>query len=62
MEKQIDINNGRIDISNKKELKCWCKALGCKEEDLTQAVLTIGNSAKTVDLFLDLNRKKINGD
>ena len=57
-----EIDKSRIDISNKKEIKCWCKKLGCKEEDLTQAVLTIGNSAKTVDLYLYLNRKKIDFD
>lgn len=48
-----------IDISNKKTLAEWCEKLCCTEKDLIEAVLTIGNSAKIVDAFLYLNRKKI---
>jgi hypothetical protein len=58
MDKELDIVSGHIDISNKKELKCWCKLLRCSEEDLKHAVLTIGNAAKPVDDFLFLNRQK----
>ncbi|OFY84507.1 MAG: hypothetical protein A3F72_13950 [Bacteroidetes bacterium RIFCSPLOWO2_12_FULL_35_15] len=62
MQEQLNINNGRIDILNKQELKCWSELLCCTEEDLTQAVLTIGNAAKLVDTYLYLNRKKQNID
>lgn len=62
MDDQLNINNGRIDILNEQELKYWCELLCCTEDDLTQAVLTIGNAAKLVDTYLYLNRKKLNID
>ncbi|MBL0331090.1 MAG: DUF3606 domain-containing protein [Bacteroidetes bacterium] len=51
--------NERIDISKKEELQRWSKVLSCREDDLVQAVLSIGNSVKMVDTFLCLNRKKL---
>lgn len=54
----IKFYNDRIDISKKDELKRWSKLLSCREDDLVQAVSTIGNSVKMVDTFLYLNRQK----
>lgn len=55
----MDTDNDHIDINNVEELKRWRKLLCCKEEDLVQAVLIIGNSAKMVDMYLYLNQKKL---
>ncbi len=62
MEKFTDVKNGMIDISNHEELKQWTEILCCKEKDLVEAVMVIGNSAKMVDSFLYLNRKKNSND
>jgi hypothetical protein len=40
------------------ELNYWCKVLECEKEDLVSAMQRIGNSAKMVDDFLVLNRRK----
>ncbi|MFZ2205541.1 MAG: hypothetical protein WA057_00410 [Candidatus Magasanikiibacteriota bacterium] len=50
---------GNINILEKRELKRWSELLCCKEEDLIQSVLVIGNNAKIVDTYLYLNRKKV---
>lgn len=53
------MNNGNIDILKKEEVMQWCEKLNCKEDDLIDAVLKIGSCPKMVDMYLDLNRKKI---
>ena len=48
----------RINIQHPHEIDGWCSLLQCDKEDLINAVLKIGNSAKMVDDFLILNRRK----
>jgi hypothetical protein len=52
-----------INIGDASELNYWCQALQCEKEDLIVATQRIGTSAKMVDDFLVLNRRKktING-
>ncbi|MDQ3109385.1 MAG: DUF3606 domain-containing protein [Bacteroidota bacterium] len=52
-----------INIGDAGEINYWCKVLQCEKEDLLGATQRIGNSAKMVDDFLVLNRRKktING-
>jgi hypothetical protein len=47
-----------INIGDAGEIKYWCKVLQCEKEDLVSAMQRIGNSAKMVDDFLVLNRRK----
>jgi len=47
-----------INLGNKVDIAFWCKMLRCKEEDLIWAVHTIGNSPRSVNSFLELNRMK----
>jgi hypothetical protein len=58
----MEIKNGNIDILKKEELKVWCERLNCKEDDLIDAVLKIGSCPNMVDMYLELNRKKLNND
>lgn len=47
-----------VNIDHDREISYWCAKLKCEPEDLIHAVLKIGRSAKMVDDFLFLNRKK----
>jgi hypothetical protein len=47
-----------INMGDASELKYWCQVLQCEKEDLVSAMQRIGNSAKMVDDFLVLNRRK----
>lgn len=38
----------RIDIHDQNEIYNWCKALGCTEQQLKQAVSAVGTSAAAV--------------
>lgn len=52
------LNGKTIKIDNAKEIDYWCKLLQCEKEDLMNTIQRIGNSAKMVDDFLVLNRRK----
>jgi hypothetical protein len=47
-----------IKIGDAGEINYWCNLLQCEKEDLMGAMQRIGNSAKMVDDFLVLNRRK----
>lgn len=47
-----------ISIQSDQDINYWCAQLGCNQEDLVQSIMRIGNSAKMVDDFLILNRRK----
>ena len=47
-----------INMGDAQEMTYWCKVLECEKEDLVSAMQRIGNSAKMVDDFLVLNRRK----
>jgi hypothetical protein len=47
-----------IQAGNADEVAYWCNVLMCEKEDLIKSVMSIGNSAKMVDDFLILNRRK----
>ncbi len=47
-----------INISTSSEINYWCEVLECEKDDLVGAIQRIGNSAKRVDDFLVLNRRK----
>lgn len=57
----LELKNMKIEITNESSIKEWCTKLNCKEKDLLEAMITIGNSANAVDCYLTMNRKK-NGD
>jgi hypothetical protein len=42
----------RIDINDPAEVKNWCKALGCTERELRNAVESVGTSAEEVKTYL----------
>lgn len=48
----------KINLHSDENIRYWCRELNCNQDDLIQSVLRIGNSAKMVDDFLILNRKK----
>jgi hypothetical protein len=52
--------NERINLVNKVDITFWCKMLKCNERNLQKAIGVIGNSAKTVNTYLELNRLKEN--
>lgn len=47
-----------INFGDPSEINYWCEMLECEKEDLVGAMQRIGNSAKMVDDFLVLNRRK----
>ncbi|MEO5641908.1 MAG: DUF3606 domain-containing protein [Bacteroidia bacterium] len=61
---KADLNNNDhlhgkvIHIGDQGEINYWCEVLECEREDLVGAMQRIGNSAKMVDDFLVLNRRK----
>lgn len=56
-----EFENIRIEITDQNSLSEWTQKLNCKEKDLLEAIVIIGNSAFAVDCYLTMNRKK-NGD
>ncbi len=52
------LNGKVINIGTPHEINYWCEVLECEEEELVGAIQRIGNSAKVVDAFLVLNRRK----
>jgi hypothetical protein len=56
------LTNNQIDISKEDEITYWSNLLSCTKEDLIKSVLTIGNSATAVNIYLQLNRKKLNNE
>ncbi len=52
------LNGRRISVGDMHEVNYWCDVLQCEKEDLMSALQRIGNSAKMVDDFLVLNRRK----
>jgi hypothetical protein len=49
-----------IILSGKAEIASWCKTLNCSEANLIRAINIMGNSAKAVNSYLELNRLKEN--
>ncbi|HTF02877.1 MAG TPA: DUF3606 domain-containing protein [Bacteroidia bacterium] len=47
-----------INIHEPRDVEYWASVLKCAKQDLIHAVLKIGHSAKMVDDFLILNRRK----
>lgn len=45
-------DNKRIDVDDPSEVRNWCSALGCSEEELNDAVEAVGTSAKAVKKYL----------
>ena len=60
MKNNEHLKEFQIDISMPDQLAYWSEKLCCRQDDLVEAVLKIGNSARMVDDFLILNRKKNN--
>lgn len=52
------LNGKVIQLDTPDEINYWCEVLECEKEDLVGAMQRIGNSAKMVDDFLVLNRRK----
>jgi len=50
--------DARIEISNEQMIEYWTEKLQCTRFDLIYAVIQVGNSAKAVDAFLEMNRMK----
>lgn len=50
-----------VSIHSDQDLNYWCELLQCNQDDLIQSVIRIGNSAKMVDDYLILNRRKKQG-
>ena len=46
------LDKKRIDINDPKEIRNWCKSLGCTESELKRAVNTVGTSAEKVRDYL----------
>jgi 3-oxoacyl-[acyl-carrier-protein] synthase III len=51
-------DRSKINMSDPRELKYWCKALEASEEQLAKAVDKVGNSAATVRKELALSAKQ----
>jgi hypothetical protein len=49
----IPADRGQIDLDDPREVSWWRKRLGCSEEQLRQAVATVGTSAANVEQLLD---------
>lgn len=58
MESNEHLRDKHINISEAREVVYWAYVLQCEQEDLINAVMKIGTSAKMVDDFLFLNRLK----
>jgi hypothetical protein len=59
MESNDHLRGLHININEGRELVYWSYVLQCEQNDLINAVLKIGTSAKMVDDFLILNRLKL---
>jgi 3-oxoacyl-[acyl-carrier-protein] synthase III len=51
-------DRSKINMSDPRELKYWCKALEASEEQLAKAVDKVGNSAATVRKELAMSTKQ----
>ena len=51
-------DRSKINMSDLRELKYWCKALEASEEQLAKAVDKVGNSAATVRKELAMSAKQ----
>lgn len=49
------IRGKQINVNQENERRYWAGLLGCKESDLMQAVLKVGNSAVSVEAYLSMN-------
>jgi hypothetical protein len=49
----LPADRGLIDIDDPREVSWWRKCFGCSEEQLRQAVATVGTSAAKVEQLLD---------
>ena len=58
MESNEHLRDQHININESRELAYWSYVLQCEQQDLVNAVMKIGTSAKMVDDFLYLNRRK----
>lgn len=58
MESNEHLRDKHININETRELVYWSSMLQCDQQDIIHAVLKIGTSAKMVDDFLILNRRK----
>ena len=58
MESNEHLRNQHINIAEAQELMYWSRMLQCDQRDIIDAVMKIGTSAKMVDDFLILNRRK----
>jgi len=47
------LDNKRVDINDPQEVRNWCNALGCTENELGQAVQAVGTSAEAVKDYLN---------
>lgn len=59
MESNDHLRGLHININENREIVYWSYVLQCEQNDLINAVLKIGTSAKMVDDFLILNRLKL---
>lgn len=59
MESNDHLRGQYINIKEERELMYWSYMLECERSDLVQAVFKIGTSAKMVDDYLILNRRKL---
>jgi hypothetical protein len=44
-----------VNIQKSTQIRYWCRLLGCRENDLIQAVMRVGDSAISVEAFLSMN-------
>lgn len=58
MESNEHLRDKHININESHELVYWSEVLQCDQNDIVNAVMKIGTSAKMVDDFLILNRRK----
>jgi hypothetical protein len=49
----VPADRSQIDLEDSREVHWWCKQFGCSEEQLRNAVATIGRSAANVEQLLD---------
>lgn len=58
MDSNEHLRDKHININESHELAYWSNVLQCDRNDIINAVMKIGTSAKMVDDFLILNRRK----
>jgi hypothetical protein len=62
MESNEHLRGQYINIKEERELLYWSYMLECEQRDIVQAVIKIGTSAKMVDDYLIMNRRKISSN